>query len=194
MMKKLMIILAAALVIFTGCSEKQLDAQVIENKDGSVSITRIDEDGKAILFNRKFAGAENVTQVKLSETSRANPISIDLSAYEGKDVDIQFSCEMYVENKNSSDTQITWMINELNENFPKLYERKVPNGKWFNVNKHLTIHLSGKRQLYVSGAGFDKDNTTIYIKNFKLTLNGEGLTSDAPQPVSWVDAPSIKEA
>ena len=82
-----MIILAAALVIFTGCSEKQLDAQVIENKDGSVSITRIDEDGKAILFNKKFAGAENVTQVKLSETSRANPVSIDLSAYEGKDVD-----------------------------------------------------------------------------------------------------------
>ena len=194
MMKKLMIILAAALVIFTGCSEKQLDAQVIENKDGSVSITRIDEDGKAILFNKKFAGAENVTQVKLSETSRANPVSIDLSAYEGKDVDIQFSCEMYIENKNSSNTNVIWMINELNENFPKLYERKVPNGKWFNVNKHLTIFLSGKRQLYVSGAGFDKDNTTIYIKNFKLTLNGEGLTKDAPQPVSWVDAPSIKEA
>ncbi len=194
MMKRLIGILAAAIVIFTGCDSKKIDAQFIENADGTVSITRIDEDGKAILFNKKYNGAENVTQVKLSQTTRANPITIDLSAFEGKDVDIRFSCEMLVENKTSEETQIVWMINEIEDNFPKLYERKVQNGKWVNVNKHLIIHFAGKRQLYISGAGLDKDNTNIYIKNLKLTLSGEGLTKDAPPPVCWTDAPSIKEA
>jgi len=194
MMKKLIPILAAALMIFTGCNEKKLQAQILENPDGSVSITRIDEDGKAILFNKKIEGSKNVTQVKAALTSRANPVTVDLSAFEGKDLDIRFSCEMMIENKKSESSQIVWMINEIEDNFPKLFDRKVENGKWFNVNKHLTIHLSGKRQLYISGAGLDKDNTTIYLKNFKLLLSGEGLTKDAPQPLSWVDAPSIKEA
>lgn len=193
MMKRTLIFIAAAFLFLAGCSAKQKDAQVIENSDGSVSITRIDEDGKAILFNKKYNGATNVTQVNLAQTSRANPVIVDLSAYEGKDIDIQFSCEMLVEDKTREKTQIVWMINELNENMPKLFDRKVENGKWFSVNKHITIHLSGKRQLYISGAGLNKDSSTFYIKNFKLRLNGEGLTKDAPQPAVWTDVTGIKD-
>ncbi len=193
MMKRTLIFLTTAFLLFSGCSAKQKDAQVIENSDGSVSITRIDEDGKAILFNKKFNGATNVTQVNLAQTSRANPVIVDLSAYEGKDIDIQFSCEMLVEDKTREKTQIVWMINELNENMPKLFDRKVENGKWFSVNKHITIHLSGKRQLYISGAGLNKDSSTFYIKNFKLRLNGEGLTKNAPQPAVWTDVTGVKE-
>ena len=85
------------------------------------------------------------------------------------------------------------MINELNENMPKLFDRKVENGKWFSVNKHITIHLSGKRQLYISGAGLNKDTTTFYIKNFKLRINGEGLTKNAPKPAVWTDVTGVKE-
>ena len=193
MMKRTLIFIAAAFLFLAGCSAKQKDAQVIENSDGSVSITRIDEDGKAILFNKKYNGATNVTQVNLAQTSRANPVIVDLSAYEGKDIDIQFSCEMLVEDKTREKTQIVWMINELNENMPKLFDRKVENGKWFSVNKHITIHLSGKRQLYISGAGLNKDSSTFYIKNFKLRLNGEGLTKNAPQPAVWTDVTGIKD-
>ena len=193
MMKRTLIFIATAFLFLAGCSAKQKDAQVIENSDGSVSITRIDEDGKAILFNKKYNGATNVTQVNLAQTSRANPVIVDLSAYEGKDIDIQFSCEMLVEDKTREKTQIVWMINELNENMPKLFDRKVENGKWFSVNKHITIHLSGKRQLYISGAGLNKDSSTFYIKNFRLRLNGEGLTKNAPQPAVWTDVTGIKD-
>ena len=194
MMKRTLIFFTTAFLLFSGCSAKQKDAQVIENADGSVSITRIDEDGKAILFNKKYNGASNVTQVNLAQTSRANPVIVDLSAYEGKDVDIQFSCEMLVEDKTTEKTQIVWMINELNENMPKLFDRKVENGKWFSVNKHITLHLSGKRQLYISGAGLNKDTSTFYIKNFKLRLNGEGLTKNAPPPAVWTDVRGVKDA
>ncbi len=194
MMKRSLIFITTAFLLFSGCSAKQKDAQVIENADGSVSITRIDEDGKAILFNKKYNGATNVTQVNLAQTSRANPVIVDLAAYEGKDIDIQFSCEMLVEDKTTEKTQIVWMINELNENMPKLFDRKVENGKWFSVNKHITLHLSGKRQLYISGAGLNKDTSTFYIKNFKLRLNGEGLTKNAPPPVVWTDVRGVKDA
>ena len=194
MMKRTLIFFTAAILFLSGCSAKQKDAQTIENPDGSVSITRIDEDGKAILFNKKYNGATNVTQVNLAQTSRANPVIVDLSAYEGKDIDIQFSCEMLVEDKTTEKTQIVWMINELNENMPKLFDRKVENGKWFAVNKHITLHLSGKRQLYISGAGLNKENSTFYIKNFKLRLNGEGLTKNAPKTAVWTEVTGVKDA
>lgn len=194
MMKRTLIFFTTAFLLFSGCSAKQKDAQVIENADGSVSITRIDEDGKSILFNKKYNGATNITQVNLAQTSRANPVIVDLAAYEGKDIDIQFSCEMLVEDKTTEKTQIVWMINELNENMPKLFDRKVENGKWFSVNKHITLHLSGKRQLYISGAGLNKDTSTFYIKNFKLRLNGEGLTKNAPPPAVWTDVTGVKDA
>lgn len=193
MMKRMITTLTAALIVLTSCSAKNPDSRIIENPDGSVNITHIDEDGKAVKFHKNFDGAKDVTVVELSQLSRANPVVIDLSAYEGKDIEIQLSCEMQVADKSGSKNQIIWMINEVEENFPRLFDRKVESGKWFSVNKHLTLHLSGKRQLYVSGGGLNKDNTTLYIKNFKLRLIGEGLTKDAPPPVKWTEAPSIKE-
>ena len=46
MMKRTLIFFTAVFLILSDCSAKQTDAQTIENPDGSVSITRIDEDGK----------------------------------------------------------------------------------------------------------------------------------------------------
>ena len=197
MMKKTLIALislTAALLLITGCKSKDTNPQIIENSDGSVSITRIDEDGKAILFNKKHDNSSNVTQVNLAHTTRANPIMVDLSDYEGKDIEITLSCEMFIEDSSSEKTQVIWMINELDEGFPKLFDRKVENNKWFSVNKHLTLHLSGKRQLYVSGGTLNKDSAKIYIRNFKLRLNGEGLTKGAPQPEVWTNVTGLKDA
>ena len=112
-MKRILTSLAAALILFTGCSAKNTDSRIIENSDGSVNITRIDEDGKAILFNKKYGDSKNVTQINLAKTSRSNPVTVDLSAYEGKDLEVLLSCEMLVEDKSTEKTQIIWMINEL---------------------------------------------------------------------------------
>lgn len=193
MMKRMITSLIAAFIILTGCSAKNTDSRIVENSDGSVNITRIEEDGKAILFNKKYGDSKNVTQINLAKTSRSNPIQVDLSAYEGKDLEIQFSCEMLVEDKSKEKTQIVWMINEFEENFPKLFDRKVENGKWFSVNKRLTLHLSGKRQLYVSGAGLNSAST-IYIRNFKLRLTGEGLSASSAEPAIWTDVTGVKDA
>ena len=194
MMKRTLIAISAVLLLLTGCSKKTMEARTIDNQDGSVSITRIDEDGKAVLFNTKYEGSKNVTKVNAALSSKANPVTVDLSDYDGRDLEISLSCEMLIKNKSGEKTPIVWIINEQEENFPKLFDRKVESGKWFSVNKRITIHLSGKRQLYVSGAGIDKDNTNIYIRNFKVRLNGEGLTKNAPQPAIWTDVTGVKDA
>ena len=194
MMKRMITILTAALLLIPCCCAKSSDSRIIENSDGSVNITRIDEDGKAVKFNQKFSGSKNVTQITPAKASRSNPVTVDLSAFEGKDIELQFSCEMYIEDKSCEKTQIVWMINELEENFPKLFDRKVENGKWFSVNKRITLHLSGKRQLYVSGGTINKDSSTIYLRNFKLRLAGEGLTANSAQPAVWTDVTGVKDA
>ncbi len=194
MMKRTLIAISAAILLFTGCSKKTLEARIIENQDGSVSITRIDEDGKAVLFNTKFENSDKVTKVNAALSSKANPVTVDLSDYDGRDVEIYLSCDMLIQNKSGEKTPVIWIINEQDENFPKLFDRKVESGKWFSVNKRITLHLSGKRQLYVSGGGIDKDNTTIYIRNFQLRINGEGLTKNAPQPAVWTEVTGVKDA
>ena len=194
MMKRTLIAISAALLLLTGCSKKTLEARTIENQDGSVSITRIDEDGKAVLFNTKYENSDKVTKVNAALSSKANPVTVDLSDYDGRDVEIYLSCDMLIQNKSGEKTPVIWIINEQGENFPKLFDRKVESGKWFSVNKRITLHLSGKRQLYVSGGGIDKDNTTIYIRNFQLRINGEGLTKNAPQPAVWTEVTGVKDA
>ena len=194
MMKRTLIAISAAILLLTGCSKKTLEARIIENQDGSVSITRIDEDGKAVLFNTKYENSDKVTKVNTALSSKANPVTVDLSDYDGRDVEISLSCDMLIQNKSGEKTPVIWIINEQGENFPKLFDRKVESGKWFSVNKRITLHLSGKRQLYVSGGGIDKDNTTIYIRNFQLRINGEGLTKNAPQPAVWTEVTGVKDA
>ena len=192
-MKRILILIITAIILLTACTAKS-SPQLVENADGSVTITRIDEDGKAVKFNKKFDGYKNVTEINLAQSSRNNPVTIDLSAFEGKDLELQLSCDMLVKDQTGNENKIIWIINEMEENFPKLFDRKVESGKWFTVNNRITIHLAGKRQLYVSGAGLDSANTKIYIKNFKLKLTGEGLTKDAPPPVNWTEVTGLKDA
>ncbi len=194
MNKTLTIFTAAVFFLLAGCAAKEKAPKVVENTDGSVNITRIDEDGKAVKFNQKYDGASNVTEVTLSQVSRPNPVTIDLSAYEGKDIEIQLSCDMLLQDKVNPEHKVIWMINEKEENFPVLYEGKAKSGDWFTINKSVTVHLSGKRILYLSRTDLDKDNTKIYIKNFTLKISGEGLTKNGPAPVKWTQAPSIKKA
>ena len=195
-MKKNLILFTASILLFSllsSCTEKATP-KLIENSDGSVTITRIDEDGKAIKFNKKFDGYKNVTEINLAQCSKNNPVTIDLSAFEGKDLELRLSCDLLIKDESGRENKLIWLINEIEEDFPKLYDRKVESGKWISINKALTVHLAGKRQLYISGTGLNKDTAKIYIKNFTLKLSGEGLTKDAPPPVNWLEAKSLYES
>ncbi len=196
MMKKTILILtiAASLLFASGCGSNNKTPRMIENADGSLDITRIDEDGKAVKFNTKADGSVNLTRIDFSTTSRANPVTVDLSELSGKDVEIYLSCEMKIEDKTGSKNQILWMINEPDESFPKLFDRKVESGKWFTVNKRIPLHLGEKRSLYISGGPLNKDNIICYIKNFKVHIEGEGISKNAPVPATWTEVQGVKDA
>ena len=194
MMKRLTITLFTALILFSGCSKKATVPRLIENENGSVDITRIDEDGKAVKFNINREGSKNITMIDFSATSKNNPINIDLSYFADKDVEITFSCEMKIIDKTGEKNQIVWMINEPGENFPKLFNKKVESGEWFNINKSTMLHLGEKRSLYLSGGTLNKNNITCYIRNFKLHFEGEGLSSNAKAPQNWLEVAGVKDA
>lgn len=194
MMKRLTTILAAALFLFSSCSKTNSLPRLIENQDGSVDITRIDEDGKAVKFNIKEDSYENVTKIDLAAASKANPINIDLSYFSGKDVEINFSCDMKIVDKTGNKNQIIWLINDPNESFPQIFKQKVESGKWFTVNTSYLAHISENRSLSLSGGTLNKDNITCYIKNFKLHFEGEGISKNAPTPKNWLEVTGVKDA
>lgn len=184
----------SVLVVFALFGCKKESPKVVKNEDGSISIRKVDEDGKAIAFDKKAAGFEGVTVVDLKKTTKNNPVAFSLDDYANFALYLEFECEMMVENPNAEKTQITWMINEISANLPKLFDDKVNNGEWVKVSSSLFIVLGDKRQLYLSGAGLDKENTKIYLKNINLKLSGEGIGEYKFEAVNWMDAPSLKEA
>lgn len=182
------------LSLIVGCKNSGKNSKIIKNDDGSLSVTRIDEDGKAVQYNKKYEDFSGVTIVNLKDSTKNNPISVSLEDYANKAIFIELECDMLVENSTGAETEITWMINEINAGLPQLYNEKVPSGKWVKVSSNLFLLLGEKRQLYVSGAGLDKENSKIYLKNFDLRLSGEGLGEETAETQNWLDAPSLKEA
>ncbi len=177
-----------------GCTKAEKTPKVVKNDDGSLTVTRVDEDGKAILFNKKYGGFDNVTIADLKLATKNNPVSVSLADYANIALYLEFDCEMLVENPNASTTEITWMINEISAGLPQLYNEKVPSGEWVKVSSNMFIVLGEKRSLYISGSTLDKENTKIYIKNFSLKLSGDGLGEQKFEALNWMDAPSLKEA
>ncbi|MBR1638085.1 MAG: endo-1,4-beta-xylanase [Treponema sp.] len=199
-MKKLSFIKSSALAavfmagILAGCSGKSAEAKIIQNDDGSISITKIDEDGKAVAYNKKYDGFENVTIVKLGLTSGNNPIKINLNDYADKDVLMELSCDMkVVDSSGEAEHEIIWLVNEVDENFPQIYRDYIKSDEWTKVSGQAIIHIGKNRQFYLSGAGLTKENITVYLKNFRLKLSGEGIGSQEVVEKKWTEVPSLKE-
>lgn len=164
-----------------------------ENTDGTLSITTIDKDA-SVKAKQKVDGFSDVTKILCSKVKKTNPVTIDLSAFAGKEVMVSLSCSVKVENADNSETDIIWMINDLAAGMPVLVQQKVKAGEWTPLKGEAAVPLSQNKQLYISGAGINFESTVIYLKDFEVKLSGEGLTASAKAEVNWADAPSIKEA
>ncbi len=165
----------------------------VSNSDGSISIKTLDKDA-SVKENQKVDGFSDVTVVTGSKIKKNNPITIDLSQFTNKDVYIKLSCDLKIVDKTGSENDIIWMINEPGANIPTLVQKKIPSGEWTKFQGEAILTLGEKRNLYISGAGLNKQNLTFYIRNLDVNISGEGIASEASAPVSWIDAPSIAEA
>lgn len=162
--------------------------------DGSLIINNVDKDGPATKFNQKVDGFTGVTIIKGSKVTKKNPVNISLEDFANKDVMLSLSCDIKVENPNSTETDISWMIDELSSNLPTVVREKVPNGEWKTLSGEIVIPLNEKRNLYISAYGLDIKNTTIYIKNLNVKFTGDDLTSNPPPKQTMVEAPALKKA
>lgn len=191
MKKCTLLVFTMSLLLLAGCNTK---SNVIENDDGSISITRIEEDGKSVQFNKKIDNYKQVTVIDCSQASKNNFAVVSLADYINKDISLELSCDIKVENSNGDATDIIWNINEIDMNFPEVYRAKLESGKWVKIHNEIALHLGKNRQLYISGARIPKKDVKIYLKNFNVKISGEGIGKNKQAPISWLDAPSLKDS
>ena len=164
-----------------------------EIEDGVFTISAIDKDA-AVKYKQTYDTFKDVTIVNGEKNKKNNPITVNLADFENKEVYIEFSCDIKVENPEKSEIELIWMINDLDAGLPTLVDKKVSVGKWIHLEGETAIPLGANKSFYLSGAGINITKTNFYIKNFLLRFTGDNLGKNPPAPVDWKTVPSLKEA
>ncbi|MCR4741316.1 MAG: endo-1,4-beta-xylanase [Treponema sp.] len=194
-MKKTMILVLSVLsLLITSCATTKTEKSFTKIEAGQAIITNIDSDGAAVKYGQKADDFTNVTIVDCSKSTNRNLVTIDLADFEDLDMDFDFSCDLKFTSSKENEIDILWMVNEVNAGFPELARIKVKAGEWTHFQGTKSIALSGKRQLYISAAGIDKEDLKIYIKNFNLKLNCDEIGKEKKVKVNWADERSLAEA
>ncbi len=188
----------AVAVIFSGFAVRlsALPAKkyVTQNDDGSISVFNIDDDKVSVKYNQKVDGFRNVTVIYGDKVKKQNPVTVDLSDFGGKEILVNFSCEMKIEDSTGAENDIIWMINEVSADFPKLSEEKFKSGEWKKISGSAMLSLSEKKQFYLSSFGLAKENLVFYIKNFEMKIEGDNLTGKTVELKKWLEVPSLRQA
>ena len=195
-MKKLSVIIAALFItaaLFAAPNNGKKNANYTENQDGTLSITNVDKDA-SVKKNQKVDGYSNIITITGSKVKKVNPVTVDLSAFAGKEVMVNLSCDIKVNTSDNSEVDIIWMINDMAAGMPVLVQQKVKSGEWTTLKGEAAVPLSENKSLYISGAGINLEGTVFYLKDFEVKLSGEGLTATQKAAVNWSEAPSLKEA
>ena len=192
-MKKTLLLLAGTLYFFvSGCAAKSPATCI--NRDGSVSILKIDNEAKAVTFDKKFQGFTGVTEVKFSKSQKRNPITIDLSEYGNKDILIDFNMDIMIADKGGNTNNVVFVLNDVDAKLPHLADCKVEPNVWTSLHSQLFVKLGEKRQIFLSGAGYDKENVTFYIKNMNIQISGDGIGTMKAISENWLEVPAFKDA
>ena len=71
-----------------------INKNLVENSDGTVSITNVDKDGSAIKFNKTVDNFQNVTVIDAKKVKNQKFIKASLEDFDKKEVMISFSCDV----------------------------------------------------------------------------------------------------
>lgn len=184
----------AMLIMLSGCGSKQGIQTVTENEDGSIHISNIDDESGVIKYSQKVDSFDDVTVVNCTKSKKKNPVCISLEKYNDKDLLITFSCEMKFENPETESGKIIWLVNEPSANFPQVVGTTLKSGEWKRVAGTVLVHVTDNKAFYLNAPGIDNEKTVYYLRNFKLSLEGEGIGSKEVVYKNWMEIPSYKEA
>ena len=188
-MKKLIsILLTSCLIAGTVFAADPVTRQ---NEDGTVSIIAVDKDA-SVKTKQKVDGFKDVTVITGKKVTKQNPVTIDLSAFGGKEVFVSLSCEIKIDDPFNSEVDVIWMINDLDAKMPVVAQKKIPSGEWVKMSGDTALALGTNKSLYISGAGFEKAAAVINIRNLDVKIGSEGSGSE--NGLNWQDAPSLKKA
>lgn len=163
------------------------------NAQTTVSITQIDNEKKVISYNKKVDGFKDVTIIDCKKSTARNPVSISLAQFADKDVQIDFKCQVKIETTSTDKSLITWTIDDFKAGMPELASEKLPINKWVTMKGSTFLHLTGKRTLYISGYGINKETTKIYLRDLEVKVSGDDL-GNTQVLTPWLEGPSLKEA
>lgn len=100
-----------------------------------------------------------------------------LDSFVGKEITIDFSCEMKVENSGDKDQKLMWQVNN-NGSYPEVAAHTFsPSDKDFVTVKGKNtepIKIASGALFYLSTYELDTDNLKISVKNIKYTITYEG--------------------
>lgn len=178
-MKKLFITLLTA-VLFT--------AAVFAGEE-KLSLANLD----CVQFNQTVKKEKNLTIINGKKAEKIKIGWFDLNDYGNQDVTITLSGEIKVSNIKKTDTQISWIVNDYEAKFPEIANVKCKNETWTKISGKKTFHLGSGKSLYISPALIEKDDLTIYLRNFEVKISGDFIGSSTTL-TNWMDAPSLKEA
>jgi len=155
-----------------------------------VTITKIDEDKKAIKYGQKADGFKDVTVVKGSACTKQNPVAVSLTDFANQEVTLSISCDVKIKGADG-DFDMIWMINDYDAGFPELARKKIKGNEWVHMQGKKTLVIGQKKQLYLSKSGLPMDDISILLKDFKVEVISEG---DIGDKIGWLEAPSLKKA
>ena len=193
---KLFVAIAFSCALFASCATTKAASNkpFVTTEGGKAIISNVDADGSAVHYGKSVDGFENVTVIDCAKSESRNMVTVDLADYEEFDMDFVFSCDLKVVDSTGAQTDVIWMVNELDAGFPEIARQKIPSGEWTHFEGSKSIALSGKRQFFMSAAGINKENVKLYIKNFSLELFSDDIGKTKVVKVSWKDEPSLAKA
>lgn len=162
--------------------------------EGSITFNKVDDEAKVVKTGKKVDGFKDVIVIDAKNSKRNQIASISLADYADMEVWVEFSCEMKIVDSTGAENEVIWMINEFNQNFPQLYHGRIKSGEWVKISGEKLVNLSEKKSFYLSPSGFNKDNVTIYLKNFSLKLSGEGIGKEKVIQKNWLEEESLAKA
>ena len=165
MKKNLFGFLAFVAILFVSCATAQKPQSFVATEAGRATITNVDADGNAISYGKTVDGFSGVTVVNCGKSQNRNLVSVNLSAFTDMELDFDFSCDIKVVDSTGAENDLSWIVDEFDAGFPEIAREKVASGEWTHFAGKRTVPLSGKRQFFLSAAGIQKQNVTIYIKN-----------------------------
>lgn len=182
-MKKIFLLLSIFLTMLFPCFT-----------ESSITIKKIDEENKVVKFGKKVDGFKDVIVIDAKKSQRNQLASVSLAEYADHDVYIEFSCDIKIVDKTGAENDIVWLVNDLKAGFPELYHGKIPSGEWKKISGKKFINLGAKKSFYISPMGIEKENVTIYLKNFKLKISGENIGEDVIPQTFWLEEESLAKA